>query len=36
MKYFRKIAMWVVWNIPVGKYAPTLFGFAIGSKGRKR
>lgn len=28
----RKIAWWIVWNIPVGFLAPYLFGYAINSK----
>ncbi len=28
----RKFLMWIVWNIPLGKLAPLVFGLAIGSK----
>lgn len=28
----RKFLMWIVWNIPLGKLAPWVFGLAIGSK----
>jgi hypothetical protein len=28
----RKLAMWAVWNLPLGRYAPQVFGFAVGSK----
>lgn len=31
----RKIAMWLVWNVPLGGFAPMVFGFAVGKKGRK-
>lgn len=27
----RKFLMWIVWNIPLGKLAPLVFGLAIGS-----
>lgn len=32
---FRRAAMWAVWNMPLGRFAPAVFGFAIGSKGRR-
>ena len=28
----RRIAMWAVNNIPVGRFAPYLFGYAISAK----
>ena len=28
----RKFLMWIVWNIPLGKLAPWVFGLAIDSK----
>ena len=31
----RKFAMWIVWNVPIGRLAPWLFGFAMGSKPHK-
>lgn len=32
----QRIAMWAVWNVPLGRFAPAVFGFAIGRKGEKR
>lgn len=32
MSMLRELAMWVVWNVPCGRLAPHLFGFAMGSK----
>ena len=32
----RKIAMWIINNIPVGRLAPHIFGFAIGATNWKR
>jgi len=29
----RKILMWIVWNIKLGRFAPFVFGLAIGRKG---
>ncbi|HLF66173.1 MAG TPA: hypothetical protein VI522_01005 [Gammaproteobacteria bacterium] len=31
----RKIALWIVWNVPVGFLAPYLFGIAVNSKPMK-
>lgn len=31
----RRIAMWLVWNVPLGRFAPAVFGFALGAKHRK-
>jgi hypothetical protein len=32
MNILREIAMWLVLNVPLGKLAPHVFGFAIGAK----
>ena len=32
----RKFAMWLVNNIPLGRLAPYVFGFAIGRMPKKR
>lgn len=32
---FRHLAMWLVWNVPLGLAAPAFFNFAMGQKGRK-
>lgn len=32
-KLLRRFAMWLVWNIPLGRFAPHVLGFAVGSKG---
>ena len=32
MSLIRSVAMWVVWNIPCGNFAPRLMGFALNSK----
>lgn len=32
LKMLRWLAMWILWNVPVGKLAPHLLGFALGSK----
>lgn len=32
---FRRLAMWLVWNVRLGRFAPHVFGFAIGRKGRR-
>lgn len=31
----RRIAMWMVWNVPLGRYAVNGFDFAMGQKGKK-
>lgn len=36
MKCLRSAALWIVWNIPVGSFAPHLMAFALRSKGYKR
>ena len=28
--------MWVVWNVPCGRFAASIFGFAMGRKGQKK
>jgi hypothetical protein len=28
----RRFAMWLVWNVPLGRMAPHVMGFAMGSK----
>lgn len=28
----RRFAMWLVWNIPLGRAAPHVFGYAVGAK----
>ncbi len=30
----RSVAIWLVWNIPCGRFAPALMGFALRSKPR--
>jgi len=32
----RKIAYWILWNVPCGRFAPRLLGFAVGCKGYKK
>ena len=32
---FRRIAMWMVHNVPLGRFAPTVLGFAIGRRGKR-
>lgn len=33
---FRRFAMWLVWEgPPLGRFAPILFDFAMGQKGRR-
>lgn len=32
----RRLAMWIVWNVPCGRLAPHLFAFAIGAKSYRR
>lgn len=32
---FRRFAMWLVWRgPPLGRFAPAIFDFAMGQKGR--
>lgn len=28
----RRIALWLVFNVPLGRLAPHVFGFAVGAK----
>ena len=35
MKLLRLIVSWVVFNIPMGRLAPYLLGFALGSRGKR-
>lgn len=30
-----KILMWIVWNIPLGRLAPIVLGWALGVKGER-
>lgn len=32
MKIVRRIAMWAVFNVPLGRLAPHVMGFALGAK----
>lgn len=36
MKWLRSMSMWLVWNVPLGRFAPNVMGFALGSKPQKR
>ena len=36
MNCIRSVAMWIVWNIPCGNFAPRLIGFAMNSKPVKK
>lgn len=31
----RKILFWIVWNVPLGGFAPVLLSIALGKKGKK-
>ena len=31
MKFIRSVAVWMLWNVPLGKLAPALMAFAVGS-----
>lgn len=35
MKYLRRAALWLVFNVPMGKLAPWMMGFALGSRPRR-
>lgn len=35
MNYLRRAAMWLVFNVPLGKLAPWMMGFALNSRPRK-
>lgn len=28
----RRLAMWLVWNVPMGRLAPWVLGFAMGRR----
>lgn len=32
---FRRLAMWMVWNVRLGRFAPAFMGFALGRKGQR-
>ena len=32
MTCLRALALWVVWNIPIGKFSPYLMAFALNSQ----
>lgn len=32
MNSIRSVVMWIVWNIPCGRLAPRLMGFALNSE----
>lgn len=34
-RWLRSVAMWLVWNVPLGAAAPHVFGFAMGAEHRK-
>ena len=36
MNLTRYLAAWIVWNIPCGRIAPWLMGYATNSKPRKK
>ena len=36
MTWLRSAAMWMVWNVPLGNFAPKLMGFAMNSKPVKK
>lgn len=31
MQLIRSAAMWIVWNVPIGSFAPMLMSFALNS-----
>lgn len=31
----RRVLFWIVWNVPLGKFAPILLGIVLGKKGKK-
>lgn len=35
LSMMKRIAMWLVWNAPLGRLAPWVFGFVIGRRPRK-
>ena len=36
MNFLRSAAMWAVCNVPFGRLAPHVLGFALGSKPRRK
>lgn len=32
----RRFAMWLVWNVPLGRLAPHVMAFALGTKNYKK
>lgn len=32
----KSIAMWLVWNVPLGRLAPHVLAFALGAKNYRR
>lgn len=32
MSWTRSVAMWAVWNVPLGRWAPAWMGYAMQSK----
>ena len=36
MKLLKSIVGWMLWNVPLGRFAPKLMGFYLGSKPLKR
>jgi hypothetical protein len=36
MNEIRRVLFWLVWNVPLGKLAPHILGFALGSKPQQR
>lgn len=32
MNWARSAAMWVIWNVPIGNFAPALMGYALQRK----
>jgi hypothetical protein len=35
MNFLQRLAKWLVFNIPLGRLAPYILGFALGSKPRR-
>jgi hypothetical protein len=31
----QKFLMWIIWNIPLGKFAPYVFGLVVGRAPKK-
>jgi len=32
IRFTRSLAMWMVWNVPLGRLAPHVMGYAMNSK----